>query len=213
MSTMNLVVNVDGLSRKEQEQLQDILNDARLSAERLRQAAAKWMDLEEETRAKILAQSGRSLTDFWNRLTKVGQGLLHPQLATVGGRAAQLLGRLPLEEQERYLRDRIPFVVRRGKGFDTKLVDPAELNEDQRKQLFRVSDSGEVTVRDEEEQKAYFAKKAAAQLVERARLDGLKKVERAGWTVEQGRVWVKPEKVEGGLTRKDLVTMLRDLGD
>ena len=41
----------------------------------------------------------------------------------------------------------------------------------------------------------------------------MKKVERVGWRVEAGKVWVKPDKVETGLTRRDLVTMLRDLGE
>lgn len=88
----------------------------------------------------------------------------------------------------------------------------AEMSEDQRRQVFKVSDSGDVAVRDEEAQKAYFANRAAQLVVEQSRLDGLKKVERVGWKVEAGKVWVKEEKVETGLTRRDLVTMLRDLG-
>lgn len=206
-------VEVDGLTRREQELLTDILNDARLSAERLRSAAVKWMELSEEAREKIVTQSGPSLRDFWGRLTRVGTGALHPQLVMIGGKAATLLGKLPVVEQERYLRDRIPFVIRRGRGFDTRLMDVAELNDEQRKQVFRISDAGDVAVRDEEEQKAYFARKAAALLVEQSRLDAMKKVERTGWRVEAGKVWVKPEKVESGITRRDLVTMLRDLGE
>lgn len=208
-----LTIDVEGISKREREVLEDILNDARLSAERLASAARKWVGLPEETRAAVVAQTNPSLRDFWARLTKVGEGLLHPQLVMIGGRAASYLGKLPLEEQERYLRERVPVVMRRGRGFDVHLVDVAEMSEDQRRQVFKVSDSGEVTVRDEEAQKAYFANRAAQLVVERARLDGMKKVERVGWRVEGGRVWVKEEKVEGGLTRRDLVTMLRDLGE
>jgi len=143
----------------------------------------------------------------------VGEGLLHPQLVMIGGKAAACLGKLPLDDQERYLRERLPVVVRRGRGFDVRLVDVAEMTEDQRRQVFKVADSGAVTVRDEEAQKSYFANRAAQLLVEQERQDGMKRVERVGWSVEGGKVWVKPDKVESGITRRDLLTMLRDLGE
>jgi hypothetical protein len=208
-----LEVEIEGISKAERDILCDILNDARLSAERLAKAAAKWVSLSEESREKIAAQSNPSLRDFWARLTKVGEGLLHPQLVMIGGRAATCLGKLPLEDQERYLRERLPVVVRRGRGFDVRLVDVAEMTEDQRRQVFKVAASGAVTVRDEEAQKSYFANRAAQLLVEQERQDGMKKVERVGWRVEGGKVWVKEDKVESGITRRDLLTMLRDLGE
>jgi hypothetical protein len=215
MSTQitTIEVEIEGISKAEREMLADILNDARLSAERLAKAASKWVSLSVESREKIAAQSNPSLRDFWARLTKVGEGLLHPQLVMIGGKAAACLGKLPLDDQERYLRERLPVVVRRGRGFDVRLVDVAEMTEDQRRQVFKVADSGAVTVRDEEAQKAYFANRAAQLLVERERLDGMKKVERVGWRVEGGKVWVKEDKVESGITRRDLLTMLRDLGE
>lgn len=212
-SITTLEVEIEGITRAEREVLADILNDARLSAERLAKAAGKWVGLAEETREKIVAQSNPSLRDFWARLTRVGEGLLHPQLVMVGGKAASCLGKLPLEDQERYLRERLPVVIRRGRGFDVRLVDVAEMNDEQRRQVFKVSDNGAVAVRDEEAQKAYFANRAAQLLVEREKADAMKKVERVGWRVEGGKVWVKPDKVESGLTRRDVVTMLRDLGE
>lgn len=208
-----LEVEIEGISKAEREVLADILNDARLSAERLAKAAGKWVGLAEETREKIVAQSNPSLRDFWARLTRVGAGLLHPQLVMVGGKAAACLGKLPLDDQERYLRERVPVVIRRGRGFDVRLVDVAEMTDEQRRQVFKVSDSGAVVVRDEEAQKAYFANRAAQLLVEREKADAMKRVERVGWRVEGGKVWVKPDKVESGLTRRDVVTMLRDLGE
>lgn len=208
-----LEMEIEGISKGDREILADILNDARLSAERLARAAAKWVSLPEGTRAKVVEQCNPSLRDFWSRLSRVGEGLLHPQLVMIGGKAASCLGKLPLEDQERYLRERVPVVVRRGRGFDTRLVDVAEMTEEQRRQVFKVADSGAVAVRDEEAQKAYFANRAAQLLVEREKADAMKKVERVGWLVEGGRVWVKPEKVESGLTRRDVVTMLRDLGE
>lgn len=213
MSANQITLEVDGISRADREVLEDILNDARISVERLGKAAAKWVGLTEATRAKIIEQSNPSLREFWARLTRVGDGLLHPQLVMIGGRAAATLGKLPLEDQERYLRERVPVLVRRGRGFDMRLVDVAEMTEEQRRQVFKVSDSGVVTVRDEEAQKNYFANRAAQIMVERERAEALKKVERVGWRVEFGKVWVKPDKVESGLTRRDLLTMLRDLGE
>lgn len=212
-SITTLEVEIEGITRAEREVLADILNDARLSAERLAKAAGKWVGLAEETREKIVAQSNPSLRDFWARLTRVGVGLLHPQLVMIGGKAAACLGKLPLDDQERYLRERVPVVIRRGRGFDVRLVDVAEMTDEQRRQVFKVSDSGAVAVRDEEAQKAYFANRAAQLLVEREKADAMKKVERVGWRVEGGKVWVKPDKVESGLTRRDVVTMLRDLGE
>jgi hypothetical protein len=210
---MTLELDIEGVSKAERDVLVDILNDARLSAERLAKAAAKWVGLSPATRARVVEQCNPSLRDFWARLTRVGEGLLHPQLVMIGGKAATCLGKLPLEDQDRYLRERLPVVVRRGRGFDTRLVDVAEMTEDQRRQVFKVADSGAVVVRDEEAQKSYFANRAAQLLVERERADAMKKVVRVGWRVEGGKVWVAPDKVESGLTRRDLVTMLRDLGE
>lgn len=140
MSTQitTIEVEIEGISKAEREMLADILNDARLSAERLAKAASKWVSLSVESREKIAAQSNPSLRDFWERLTKVGEGLLHPQLVMIGGKAAACLGKLPLDDQERYLRERLPVVVRRGRGFDVRLVDVAEMTEDQRRQVFKV---------------------------------------------------------------------------
>jgi hypothetical protein len=208
-----LEMEIEGISKAERDVLSDILNDARLSAERLAKAAAKWVGLSEATRAKVIAQCNPSLRDFWGRLSRVGEGLLHPQLVMIGGKAASCLGKLPLEDQERYLRERVPVVIRRGRGFDVRLIDVAEMTEDQRRQVFKVSDSGAVAVRDEEAQKAYFSNRAAQLIVERERSAVMTKIERAGWRVEGGKVWVKPDKVESGLTRRDVVTMLRDLGE
>lgn len=208
-----LEMEIEGITKAERDLLADILNDARLSAERLAKAAAKWISLEEGTRAKVVSQCNPSLRDFWARLTRVGEGLLHPQLVLIGGKAASCLGKLPLDDQERYLRERVPVVVRRGRGFDTKLVDVAEMTEDQRRQVFKVADSGAVAVRDEDAQRSYFANRAAQLLVERERSDAMKKVERVGWSVEGGKVWVKPDKVESGITRRDILVMLRDLGE
>ncbi len=212
MSTSLAATNdVTGLSAEHRAALDEIMRDVQSSVERLARAARRWVELPEKVRARIVEQTNPSFREFWRRLEAVGLGTLHPQLATVGGSAARLLGKLPLEEQGRYLVERLPVVVPRGRGWDVRLVDVAELTEDQRKQVFKLTPSGVVTVRSEEAQKQWLADRAARRLVEAAAAESLKSVERAGWRVERGRIWVKEALVEGGITRKQLERMLADL--
>lgn len=207
-----MTVDVDGLSTADRATLGEILNDARLSAQALARAAGKWVGMSEGARRKIVEGSSRSLRDFWGRLERVGAGRLHPQLVMIGGNAAVWLGKLPIEDQDRYLRDRIPVVVKKGRTWDTRLIDVAELNEEQRRQVFKENEETKaVVVRDEEMQKSYLAARAAALLVLEETRQGLKRVERVGWKVERGRVFVADVKVEEGLTRANLLQMLRDL--
>lgn len=208
-----LAVQVTGITRAEQEALADILGDVKGSMDRLMRAARKWVDLPEKTRGKIVEQTQAALRPFWARLERVGLGLLHPQLAGVGGRAEALLGRLPLADQERYLAEGMPVAVVRGRGYDQKLVDVSLLSEEQRNQVFKVATDGTVTVREFEAQKAWLADKAARALTLAAAADDLVKVERPRWKVEKGRVWLKGQAVEAGLTKKDLLAILKDMGD
>ncbi len=209
--TTSLPVDVTGLTAAQRETLATILNDVKASIDKLARAARLWVELPEGARKKIIEQTNPSLRDFWGRLTSVGNGQLHPQLAAVGGRAAALLGKLPIEEQERYVVELIPVVAVKGRGYDQRLVDVAEMTEVQRKQVFKVSNDGTVAVRDIEAQKAWLSEKAARQLLIDAALAEKTKVERTGWTAEKGKIWVKPPKVEAGLSAKDLRQMLKDL--
>jgi hypothetical protein len=202
---------VTGLTAEQRTALDEILRDVQTSVDRLARAAKRWVELPPRAREKIIEQTNPSFREFWKRLESVGSGALHPQLATVGGTAARLLGRLPLEEQDRYLRELLPVVVTKGRGWDVRLVDVAELTEDQRKQVFKLASDGGVTVREVEAQKVWVADRIAKRLVEASGGEALTRVERAGWRVERGRVWVKPGLVEGGITRKQLERMLADL--
>jgi hypothetical protein len=209
--TTTIPVEVTGLSRPEQEALGEIMADIKRSLDGIRKAAARWVELPEKARAKIVEQTRPSLRDFWAKLERVGSGMLHPQLATVSGLAARYLGKLSIEEQERFLRDGIPVVeVKRGRNYDTRLVDVVLMSEEQRKQVFRVSGQG-CAVRTEEEQQVWLADQAAKRLLRQEAAGRLKKVDRVGWSVAGGRVFVKPARVEAGLTLRDLETMLKDL--
>jgi hypothetical protein len=210
MSTA-LSIEVSGINADQQQVLAEILADVKASVDRLARAARRWVELPERAREKIIEQSPASLREFWGRLERVGLGSLHPQLATVGGTAARLLGRLPLIEQERYLRELVPVVVSRGRGWDIRLIDVAELSDDQRKQVFKIAPAGAVEVRDAEMQKAWLADKAARRVLAEQTGATLKRVERAGWRVERGRVFVKEGLIVAGITRAQLERMIADL--
>ena len=211
--TTHMPVEVTGITADQQAVLAEILSDIKLSIDRLARAAKRWVELPEKARRRIIDQTNPSYRDFWAKLDRVGRGELHPQLATVGGTAARLLGKLSLPEQERYLRELVPVVVVKGRGWDVRQVDVAEMSEEQRKQVFKMSSDGVVTVREVEAQKVWLADKAAREIMISEAAESLRKVERQGWRVEKGRVWVKPAAVEAGLTKKQVQQMLKDLGE
>ncbi|MFZ2281553.1 MAG: hypothetical protein WAW39_27395 [Prosthecobacter sp.] len=208
--TTSIPVEVTGLSKTEHEVLLEIMADIKRSLDGIRKAAARWVELPEKARAKIVEQTRPSLRDFWAKLERVGSGMLHPQLATVSGLAAKYLGKLGIEDQERFLREGLPVVeVKRGK-YDTRMLDVVMMSEEQRKQVFRVVGQG-CAVRTVEEQQAWLADQAAKRLLRQEAADRLKKVDRVGWSVQGGKVFVKPARVEAGLTLRDLETMMKDL--
>lgn len=206
--TTSIPVEVTGISKPEQEVLASIMADIKRGLDATLRAARAWVELPEKTRARIVEQTRPSLRDFWTRLQDIGEGRVHPQLATVSGLPARYLGRLPILEQERYLREGIPVASLRGKDF--RLVDVATMSEEQRKQVFKAAGSG-LAVRSVDEQRSWLADQAARKVLEKERLAGLKKVDRVGWMVTGGKVFVKPERVKNGLTRRDVETMLKDL--
>ncbi len=210
--TTHIPVEVSGLSAPEQQLLSDIMSDVKRGVDAIRRAAGRWMELSEKARGRIVEQTRPSLRDFWGRLEAVGTGALHPQLATVSSLAGRYLGKLGLEEQELYLREGIEVVTVAGRRHDVRRVDVVLMSEEQRKLVFRTAGNGTVSVRTVEEQKALLADQAAKRVLAAEAAAGLKSVDRVGWAVTGGRVFVKPERVKLGLTKKDLQTMLGDLG-
>lgn len=206
--TTTIPADVTGLSKAEQELLASIMQDVKRGLDAILRAARTWMELSEKARGRIVEQTRPSLRDFWTKLERVGAGELHPQLATVSGLAARYLGKLPIEEQERYLRDGIPVASLRSKDF--RLVDVVLMAEEQRKQVF-TGNGQTARVRSVEEQRVWLSEQAARRVLLKERLAGLKTVDRVGWSVRSGRVFVKAARVESGLTKRDLETMLKDL--
>lgn len=211
--TTNIPIEVTGITSEQQALLSEILRDIQMSVDKMTKAAQKWVSLPEKARKKIVEQTNPTLRNFWGRLEKVGKGELHPLLLTVAGASAGLLGKMPIEDQDKYLRELIPVAFVKGRGWDVKLIDVADLTEDQRKQVFKVAQDGTVTVRDKEAQIAYYTARAAKLLAEEQAAEALRKVERTGWRVERGRVWVKSSAIEAGLTRKQVEQMLKDMGE
>ena len=211
--TTSMPVEVTGLTTDQQAVLREILRDIQVSVDKMAKAAQRWVELPEKARKRIVEQTNPSLRQFWQRLEKVGMGQLHPLLLTVAGSAATLLGKMPLDDQDKYLRELIPVAVKKGRAWDERLVDVAEMSEEQKKQVFKVSSDGTVTVRSKEAQIQWIAAADAKRLQEDLAADALRKVERTGWKVEKGRVWLKPAALEAGLTRKQVEQMLRDLGE
>lgn len=200
------------LSGSEGQIVEEILTDIKGAQDRLLRAAKKWVNLSERTRGRVIEATPASYREFWSRLDRVGRGELHPQLANVGGLPARYLGRLPVDEQERYLRDLIPVAVTVRNKPDVLLVDVAVMSSRQRAQVFKVAGQT-VHVRSVAEQRAWLADQEQRRLAREEMESGLARVERPGrWTVEKGKVWIAPEKVESGLTKRDMLTMLRDLG-
>lgn len=205
-------LDLRGLPVDEREGVAAVFADLAAGAELIQRAGMRWVRLEGSTRDKVLASVPSHWREFLARLQRVGTGELHPQLYAVGGRAATTLGRLPLAEQERYLTDRLPVVIEKGGAFDLVRKDVASLSEIERKQVFAKQADGSYVVRSRTAQELWLrehkAKLAARRLADRA----LSVVRPDRWSVKGGRVFVDPAKVKAGLTRAEVLAILRDLG-
>ena len=206
------VVDLRGLEASERAGVLAVFSDLSEGAAMIQRAGDRWVRLAEETRAKVLEGVPSHWREFLARLQRVGEGSLHPQLYAVGGRAATTLGRLPLPEQERYLTERLPVVIEKGGAFDVVRKDVAVLSEVERKQVFARLADGSFVVRTRTAQEVWIkeqrAKQAARRLADRA----LTVVRPDRWTVKGQRVFVDPAKVKAGLTRAEVLAILRDLG-
>lgn len=206
--------SLKGLSHAERETVAQIMSDLGGAAHCIQKAADRWIALAAKTREKVLDAAAPTWRPFLARLTEVGEGRLHPLLYSKIGFAARWLGRLPLTEQDKYLRGRIPVVHMDGRGrFDTRLVDVEEMSEEQRKQVFKANDDETVIVRDAAQQQAYLIdKKRRADRAEELKLGDLNVIKRPGrWRVEKGKLFPDRARVETGFTKRDISLMLRDL--
>lgn len=117
--------------------------------EAVKRAARKFMTLEESSREKLRAQSTKAGRDFVDALEKVAAHEMYPDLALETGWAAQHLKKLPIAEQEKWMKEGIPvFLEVKGnsKG-DTIIRAPRDLSRDEISQVFETSRNPECPVR------------------------------------------------------------------
>jgi hypothetical protein len=210
--TTTIPLDLRKIPAADREALNDILADLQASVERIQSAAARWVTLPEDTRARVVAATPPAMRDLWQRLDKVGGGTLHPQLATAAGLAARYLSRLPLEEQEHYLTQLIPVVVERGGRLLVDKMDVQRMSDFHRQQVF---DAGGHTtrVRSAAEQRAWLEARSALQEADATEEEAHLAVDRPGrWRVEGDRAYIDRRKAEAGITLREALQMVRDLG-
>lgn len=82
-----------------------------------------------------------------SRMEDMGRRTLHPMLALGGSAGCRALAKLPMSQQERYLKESVPLVVHTPKGdTDVLLVKVQDLTPEQVKQVFdrdRIRTQGE----------------------------------------------------------------------
>lgn len=215
MSTKLIVPELDdlrGLKPAERELVAQIINDLTGAARAIQRAGERWASLSPETRKRVFEELPPTWKTWFNRLTLVGEHKLHPQLYNHGGRAGRLLGRLPYEDQERFLSSRIPVLIVKNRRQDVKHLDVEELTEEQSKLVFK-REGDTVIVRTVEMQKAYLEDQERRQrLAEERSAGNLTKISRPGrWKVLGDKLYPDEARVEGGYSVKDIKLMLRDL--
>lgn len=195
----------------ERKAVEVILTDLNRAHNAIAKAARKWLTLSEDTRDQVIEATPQGMRDIWLKLDRVGSGTLHPRLVTSSGLASRYLSKLPIEEQERYLSELIEVAIRRGGRADILRVDVENMSSLQRQQVFAVT-GNTVKVRSIAEQKAWLADREQKEREKDAHAETTR-IDRPGrWTVEKGRVFISPEKIEVGLTKRDVAAILRDLG-
>jgi hypothetical protein len=202
-----------GLSAEDRAVLSQIFAGLSGAANSILEAGQLWIGLRESVREKVLNNVPPTWRKFLARLERVGQGTLHPMLYSAASNASTWLAKMPIDDQDRFLRERIPVAIKRGGKWDIKNLDVEEMSEEQRKQVFKTVESV-VIVRSIEEQQAYAAEQEKRkERQEAAELGNLTVINRPGrWKVEKGRVWPDKIKLTDGLTKRDLTQMLKDLG-
>lgn len=105
--------------------------------------------------AEILEQCRSATRADLNRLKAIGRGTLHPLLADGGSCGRQALGRLPIADQEKYLENPIPVIVREQGKTDVLLIAIDDLTREQCRQVFARDH-----VRTTAEQSAWLASQA-----------------------------------------------------
>lgn len=203
-------LDLRGMSAEDKAVVTSIFDDLAAAGDRIKRAAQRWVRLDDAVREQVTASVPMHYREFLGRLQRIGEGSLHPQLYAAPGRAAATLGRLPMEAQERFLSERIPVAVVKAGANDILRIDVLAMDDKQRRQVFKTTATG-YEVRSISEQRAWL-RDEEARLAAKKMVDTKLRITRAGrWYVENKRAFIDVDKAKTGLTRGDVVQLLKDL--
>lgn len=203
-------INLSGLNRAEITLANKVMEHLSGAIDCVAKAAEAWIQMQPETQLRFIDSTPSSMRHVWERLDAVGRGTLAPQLVLMNGRGPMHLAKLPVDQQEQYLAEKIPVLI------DNKMHELAvtELSGRQVKQVFSVRGK-KVSVRSIPKQRAWLKRQEQIELKNQsddARHASRKKIVRDGkWRAERGKVYFNDDFASKGITATDLRAALRDL--
>jgi hypothetical protein len=199
----------DKLSKDGKEIAEQLLRGFEDITKKAARLGALLVSMSDEDRALFIAGFPAHYRRIWQSLLLVGKGEMHPRLVTATGRAAQVLKRLPYQEQEQYIVELIPVVVGDGpraiRHYDIENLPP-----DLMPQVF-AQGGGATRVRSVQEQRDWRAQTAKRREAEAAKKETTEINRPNRWAIRKGRAYLAPAKVNAGLTLEDVERLRADL--
>lgn len=165
-----------------------------------------------ETWNELVAEAPPPMRRTLGYVRAVGEGSMIPQLATASGAGVLRLRALPVADQLRLWTEPVEMFAPGRIGKHAKYLRfVTEMSGEEVARAFARTNGSGWRLRGYDEQKAFAAEE------ERKKSDGsaaLSGIDRPGrWAVRNGKVYLAGTKASGGLTRRDLEAMLRDLNE
>lgn len=202
------IVDLSQIKEEDRKDVESIMADINGAYDRIRRAGKRYITLGDDTKERLRELTPPSMVSIWDRLEQVGVGLLHPQLVIAEGTGAKYLAKLPIDQQEHYLKNRFEIAI---PGNDSLMVDVEEMSLDQRRQVFAVSGES-IKVRSLSEQRAWLADQKKKHDIEEERRSKQTKINRPGlWEIKNRKAYIDPDKAESGLTAKEVERIRKDL--
>lgn len=173
------------------------------------EAGMIFNEIDQETWDALIEDAPPPMRKTLSSVRAVGAGSMIPQLATASGYAAERLKTLPITEQLRLWTSPVEmFAPGRTGRYAKYLRFATDMDSEELKRAF-VKEGSAWRIRTYEEQKSYEVEKAAYKEPEKP-----SGVDRAGrWAIRNGKVYLAKAKVESGLSKRDVETILKDLED
>ena len=200
------------LSKEHVETISEIMRHIKGASDQIVRAARKWVELPDDVRDKVIEGTPGTLRSIWDRLDKIGRGTLSPMLYASYGHNHNVLARLPLPEQEKYLTEKISVAIVNNGRNDIQRIDIDDLGPALRLQVFQIDRTGKASVRSVAQQRAWLVEQERKKHA-RAKLDaGITKIDRPGrWRIEKNRAFIDPSKLAAGLTLTEILQIAKDL--